>query len=130
MGAERVVAELKRLNVEYGVNAFDLEDDEFFVDLERVKKVSEFIIANKLKIEIFVSCRLNYLSRMSDDFLKLIRQADFVTLAFGVETGSERLLKLTDKEIAIAQIFEVIDRLKKFEIESKYYFMVGFPTDG
>lgn len=37
MGAERVVAELKRLSVEYSVNAFNLEDDEFFVDLERVK---------------------------------------------------------------------------------------------
>lgn len=130
MSAERVFKEISRFYNQYGIDTFDFEDDEFFVDLERVRKLSELIIENDLKIEIFTSCRLNYLDQMDDEYLRLIKRAGFVTLSFGVETGSPRLILLIDKDITINQIFSAIKRLAKIGIDSKYYFMVGFPTEG
>lgn len=129
--AEKVVAEMKELVAKYGITAFNIEDDEFFVDVERAKKICELIIADNLNVEIFTSCRVNYLAdRMDGDYLKLLYRAGFRTLAFGVESGSERILKLINKDITIGQVFAAIDKLKIAGINSKYYFMAGFPTEG
>lgn len=128
--AERVVAEMTELVKKYKITSFNIEDDEFFVDVERAKKISELIIANDLKIEIFTSCRVNYVAnQMNEKYLQLLYRAGFKTLAFGVESGSARVLDLMHKDITIDQVFKTIDLLKVAGINSKYYFMAGFPTE-
>jgi anaerobic magnesium-protoporphyrin IX monomethyl ester cyclase len=127
--AERVFREMKELIERRGISAFEIEDDEFFVDLERAKRICETIIENKLEIEIFTSCRVNYIMNMNEDYLDLLYRAGFRTLAFGVESGSKRILDLMHKDITIEQVLETIKKLKKAGINSKYYFMAGFPTE-
>ena len=128
--AEKVVEEIKNLVEDYKIKAFDVEDDEFFVNIERARKICQLIIKGSLGIEIFSSCRVNYVANnMDDGYLKLLYRAGFRTLAFGVESGSERILELMYKDITIDQVFETIKRLKKAGINSKYYFMAGFPTE-
>jgi len=128
--AERVVEEMKKLINDYQINSFEIEDDEFFVDLERARKICELIIKENLNVEIFTSCRVNYVANnMDDEYLNLLYRAGFKTLAFGVESGSERILDLIHKDITIEQVFTTIEKLKKVGINSKYYFMAGFPTE-
>ncbi len=128
--AEKVAAEMKELVGKYNITSFNIEDDEFFVDINRAKKICQLIIEAGLKIEIFTSCRVNYVANsMGEEYLKLLKQAGFRTLAFGVESGSEKILKLINKDIIIEQIFITINKLKQVGIDSKYYFMAGFPTE-
>jgi radical SAM superfamily enzyme YgiQ (UPF0313 family) len=128
--AEKAVEEMKKLIKDYQINAFEIEDDEFFVDIERARKICELIIKENLDIDIFSSCRVNYVANnMDDEYLKLLYRAGFQTLAFGIESGSERILNLMHKDITIEQLFETIKKLKKAGINSKYYFMSGFPTE-
>ncbi len=128
--AERVVREIKKLIQNYRINAFEIEDDEFFVDVERAGKICELIIKENLNIDIFASCRVNYVAdNINDKYLKLLYRAGFRTLAFGVESGSEKILDLIHKDITVNQVFETIRKLKKASISSKYYFMAGFPTE-
>ncbi|MBU3925553.1 B12-binding domain-containing radical SAM protein [Patescibacteria group bacterium] len=127
--AGKVIKEIKDLIDGYGINAFEIEDDEFFVDIERAKKIAELIIEENLNIEIFTSCRVNYVINMDSNYLKLFYEAGFRTLGFGVESGSGRILDLMHKDITIEQVFETIKRLKIAGINSKYYFMAGFPTE-
>jgi len=127
--AEKVVEEMSKLVKDYRVNSFEIEDDEFFVDRERVKKICELIIDKGLDIEIFTTCRVNYVVNMDDNYLNLLYRAGFKALAFGVESGSERILELIHKDITINQVFDTIIKFKKAGINSKYYFMAGFPTE-
>ena len=67
--AEKLVGRMKKMISDYGINAFEIEDDEFFVDMNRAKKVCELILKDKLNIEIFTTCRINYVDqRMDDEF--------------------------------------------------------------
>lgn len=128
--AESVVEDMKKLIKDYRITAFNIEDDEFFVDTQRARRICELIIEEDLNIEIFTSCRANYIvNNMDDKYLRLLYRAGFRILAFGVESGSERILDLIHKDITIDQVFETIKRLKKAGINSKYYFMAGFPTE-
>ena len=121
---------MKKIIKDYQITAFNIEDDEFFVDTERARKICELIIKEKMNIEIFTSCRVNYIANnMDDKYLKLLHRARFRTLAFGVESGSERILELMHKDITIEQVFETIRKLRNAGINSKYYFMAGFPTE-
>jgi radical SAM superfamily enzyme YgiQ (UPF0313 family) len=127
--AERVVEDVQKLIKDYQITSLEIEDDEFFVNLERARKICQLIIQKKIAIDVFTSCRVNYLMNMDDQYLKLLSQAGFKTLAFGIESGSPRILELIHKDITLDQVFKTIKRLKRVGINSKYYFMAGFPTE-
>lgn len=128
--AEKVVEEIKILIKDYHISSFNIEDDEFFVDIRRAKDICELILRENIKIEFFTNCRVNYVvNNMDYDYLKLLYRAGFRTLAFGVESGSKRILDLMHKDITIEQVLETIKKLKSVGINSKYYFMAGFPTE-
>lgn len=128
--AERLVERMKKMAEERGIGAFEIEDDEFFVDMNRARKVCELLIKENLGIEIFTTCRVNYVDqRMDDELLKMCYDAGFKSLAFGVESGSPRIQKLMSKDITNEQVFETIRRLKKAGIGSKYYFIAGAPSE-
>lgn len=126
---ERVFEEMKYLVDQYNINSLEIEDDEFFVDIERVRKICELIIKENLNIEIFSACRINYLKNMDDEYLKLLYRSGFKTLSFGVESGSEKIIELIHKDIKLEEVFKTIKRLNNAGINSKYYFMAGFPTE-
>lgn len=128
--AERVVEKIQKMVTDYGITALEIEDDEFFANPERARKIAQMIVNQDIKIEIFTTCRINYVTNfMDDDYLSLLKRAGFRTLAFGVESGSLRIQKLINKDITNEQVLEAIKKLKKAGIDSKYYFMVGFPTE-
>lgn len=129
--AEKVVADIKELVEKYKINALEIEDDEFFVDPERARRIAELIIENNIQIEIFSSSRVNYVagSVMNDEYFNLLYRAGFRTLAFGVESGSLKILKLINKDITVEQVFTTIEKLNQAKINSKYYFMAGFPDE-
>jgi len=114
---------------EYNITSIIFQDDEFFTSIERVKKICELLLAENINIEFISSCRIDYICRMEDSLLELIRKCGFMTLALGVETGSPRMLKKIKKDITIEQVLEAVSKLKKFDIEGKYCFMTGFPGE-
>jgi len=127
--AEVVVGELKKLVNDYQITSFNIQDDEFFTDLERVRKICQLILAENIKLEFMGCCRINDVCRMDEDFLKLISQSGFRTLGIGIESGSPRILQMIKKDIEISQILEAVKKIKKFNIEGKFLFMVGFPKE-
>lgn len=127
--AERVVEEIKRLIKEYQITSLNIQDDEFFVSLDRVKKICQLLEKEKIKIDFFSSCRIDYITRMDDDFLGLIANNGFKTLAVGVESGSPKILEMIHKDITREQVLIAAAKLKKFNIGGKYYFMAGFPQE-
>lgn len=127
--ADKVIDEMEYWINSYKINAFEIEDDEFFVDLNRVREICAKIIERGFKIEIFSSCRVNYLENMNDAYLALLYRAGFRTLSFGVESGSEEIQKMIHKDITNDQVLSAVRRLGQAGINSKYYFMCGFPGE-
>jgi hypothetical protein len=82
-----------------------------------------------LGVDFEVSCRIDFLARESDDFLARLRKAGFRELLIGVESGSDRILKLIQKGFTRQQIIEANRKLAKAEIGSKMSWMAGFPSE-
>ena len=124
-----VVDNLQHLNKQ-GIRRIILCDEYFFQDLERAKAICRKILDNKLKIEFyFANCRADQVAKMTDDDLNLFAKAGFKDVFIGVESGSERILKLMQKKTDVNNAYEAGKRLTKAEISVQYSFMLGVPYE-
>ena len=128
--AEKTVGEIKKVRSKYGIRGIQFTDDLFFGDIERVRKILTEIVNKKLDIIVTkLDIHGNELSKLDDDFLRLLERAGCKALVVGIESGSQRILDLINKGIKISQVIDLNRRLKGFRIIPKYSFMMGFPTE-
>ncbi len=129
MSPEKVLEMVKRVKEKYGVDGIIFWDDNFFVNFDRVKKICQLFIENNLDIKWEADCRIDYLARMDDDFLKLLKSAGLSALFLGAESGSQRVLDKIRKDITVEQIIESARIIKKYDFKGWYSFMLGFPGE-
>jgi anaerobic magnesium-protoporphyrin IX monomethyl ester cyclase len=129
ISARKVYDEIQRLSQKYGVKSIFFYDDYFFGDRQRVLEFVELLEQKPLGVQFEVSCRIDFLVRENDAFLSRLRNAGFTELLIGVESGSERILKLIRKGFAREHILEANRKLAKAGISSKLSWMAGFPTE-
>jgi anaerobic magnesium-protoporphyrin IX monomethyl ester cyclase len=127
--AARVYAEIEHLRDEYGIKSVFFYDDYFFGNRKRVVEFVEMIEEKPLGVDFEVSCRIDFLARESEEFLARLRKAGFTELLIGVESGSDRILRLIQKSFTRQQIIEANRKLAKAEIGSKLSWMAGFPSE-
>lgn len=104
------VNEVKFLHKQYGFPGLNFQDDSFTSNAKHVTQVCEEMLRRDIKIRWYCSLRIN---NVSMDLLKLMKEAGCVSLGYGIETGSDRLLKIIKKGITTDQIREAIKITKK-----------------
>ncbi len=125
---ERIVAEITRLNKQYGVLDFDILDDCFNFDKQRVLDFSEQIQKTGLRTKFVFpnAVRTDILTREVVDAL-----ADMGTYmsAFALESGSPRIQKMVGKHLNIGKYLEGVEMAAKRGIFCSGFSMLGFPGE-
>jgi hypothetical protein len=73
--------------------------------------------------------RVDTFLQYDDDLLRLIKKSGCSVITFGVESGSDRMLKLINKDIVMEQVYRANQRALSFGFKINYHFMVGFPEE-
>ncbi len=126
---ENVIREIILLYNEYGVREINFLDDNFTFRKQYVKDFCKRIIELKLNIVFALpnGCRLNTLDR---EVVELMERAGFYSIAVGVESGSDKILKLMRKNLTTKVIEEKITLIKKYtNIKLTGLFMIGYPGE-
>jgi radical SAM superfamily enzyme YgiQ (UPF0313 family) len=127
---EKTIEMLATLREEHGVRGFTLADDYFFRDLDRVRGILERVLDRGLDVVFSkLDAHAADLPRLDGAFLDLLERAGCRTLVVGVESGSERTLKLIRKRFSIGELLAFNRRVRDTKIVPKYCFMLGFPTE-
>ena len=130
MSAEESIRRVTNLVREYNLNTIYFQDDNFCVDIERLKKILRGIIKNKLNINWgTLGLRVDTAARMDSETLKLMYDSGCRNVDIGAESGSNRILQMIDKEIKIDDLLKVNRRLAKYPFIVKYTFIIGFPSE-
>ena len=124
--ASWVIDEIKRLRKDYRINAISFEDDCFTYDKEHVEQICEGLIKNRINLYWTARTRADLLDTY---LLKRMKEAGCFALSIGVESGSDRILKLLNKNQDREKILEVIKLMKKQKIMPLLYFIIGNPTE-
>lgn len=125
----RVVDLIQELRDGYGVNAIMIQDDLFFGRKSWVEEVCREILRRGLDMSFRADCRIDYINAFPDDFLALVRRAGLKSLYLGVESGSDRILKMIHKNITAEDVRRAVARLRDHDIVPQLSFMAGFPSE-
>jgi radical SAM superfamily enzyme YgiQ (UPF0313 family) len=101
-------------------------DDTFTIDRQRVFDICDLIIAQKLDIKWDIRARVNTVDR---EMLERLKQAGCVRIHYGVESGTEKILKVLRKGITLEQVEKAFALTREVGIETLAYFMIGNPTE-
>ena len=121
--------DIKRLKDEYGIDAIEFHDNNFFVSENRVKEFSKLMINEN--ISWWGEGRIDTIDRYQDETLRLMKDSGCKMIFFGAESGNAGLLKTMDKggKQSPEQIKSFAARLKKVGIIPEYSFVLGFPAN-
>lgn len=127
--AQHIYDDISYLKNEFGGNAIEFHDNNFFVSERRTVEFSE-MIKNENMIW-WGEGRIDTLDKYSDKSLELIREAGCRMIFFGAETGNDTILKKMDKGGTQTgeQIKKFAARLMKFDIIPEYSFVLGTPAE-
>ena len=110
MSAEKVFSEIKFLYKEYNVEEFHFLDDSFNIDIKRAKRIFDLIYDSGMNIRITFpnGIRADF---MDDDLIHKMRKAGVYRVALGIESASERILKMINKKLDIDKMKVLIKKL-------------------
>ena len=136
---ERTVAVLTDVVARFRPDNITFIDDDFFIDIPKVKKILAYILERKAadpggvwgKLTFnFRGVRVDELDRADDDFFDLLVRADTRHMHIGAESGSQRMLELMKKKITVEQTIRVNRRLVRYPaLIPSYNFFSGLPTE-
>lgn len=128
--SQRVLSDLKYLYNKFNIGSFYVIDDNFFIDLKRSAAIAQGIIDEKLDIIWEVQgININSAVKMDDDYLELLVRAGMKKVHFGVESASEKILKLVNKNLKVEDVIKINRVWSKHNVVIQYNFMCGFPEE-
>jgi radical SAM superfamily enzyme YgiQ (UPF0313 family) len=123
--AKNVVDEMEEC-VNMGIYEFLIYDDTFTIHRQRVIDICDEIIKRKLYIGWDIRARVD---SVNEEMLRKLKKAGCERIHYGVEAGTEKILKVLNKGITLEQAMRAFEMTKKAGISTLAYFMIGSPTE-
>ena len=123
---DNVISEIHWIKERYRIRDFYFWDDSFTLNRNRVIDICNALINGSLNINWGCTTRVDLLD---EELLSLMREAGCNYISVGIESGSERILKIIEKNITIQQIKEAAGMIKNSKISFEAFFMIGFPDE-
>ena len=121
-----VVDELELLNKKHQRSFFIFSDDTFTADKNRVIDICKEIIDRKLEIIWDCRSRVNFIDEERLDWMK---KAGCVSISYGIESGSEKILKKIKKYTTKEQIIKAAKLTRDFGFFMNFFIIVGSPGE-
>ncbi len=125
---DNIARELRLLKEEYGIREIVVVDDTFNLSEKRTREFARRLIEDRLglKLHFPVGFRGDILTT---ETAALLKDAGMYRCMIAVETGSERIQKLIDKNLDMAKVSRIVNEIVKMGVLTHGVFMLGFPTE-
>jgi len=122
--AQGFVDELEWLHKEKGVRNFYFVDEQFTFDNSRAGEICHKIIRRELEIKWLANSRVD---KVTTDLLRLMKRAGCISVAFGIESGSDAILRRIRKGVHPQAALNAVRKAKAANIRVKTSWIVGLP---
>ena len=123
--AENILAELWSLK-KLGVNNVMMYADLFTVNREQVISICQAMIEEKIDMQWMCNSRVDY---VDEEMLSLMGQAGCHMISWGIESGSEEILKRARKGANPAKAEQSLRWARQAGIKNFGYFIIGLPGE-
>lgn len=126
---DNMMDEAEKALERFDANMLYFSDDLVIANPERVRQLIKRIKKLKRPISYSISTRFDILERLSDSLLKQLSETGCRIIGLGIESGSDRILRIIGKNITAKKIRHELLRLKKYHLLPTVSIMVGQYTE-
>lgn len=123
---KKFVDEIEFLITKYDFRAFDFWDDTMTIVHSHIEEICHEILNRNLSIKWYARARVD---TVDFNLLSLMKKAGCRAISFGVESGSEKILKIIDKKITLDQARNVAKFCKELGLITKFFFIHSLPQE-
>jgi len=121
-----VVDEIEACVKRFGFKSFYFDDDTFNVGKERILSLCHEIKERNLGLPWAVMARADQMDR---ELLVTLKDAGLTALKYGVESGSQDILKIACKDLNLPKVMETVLITRELGIHYHLTFMLGLPGE-
>ena len=127
LDASIAVDQLQWLHKTYGVTALNIYDDSFLASKRHAIAFCEELLRRNCRFTWWCGARP---ARLDAEILHLMRRAGCTCVSFGVETGSDEVLKAIRKNFTTEQVREAMEVVRDIGFEQvKIFLITGLPGE-
>ena len=124
--ADRIISEMLKINEAFGVSNFIFSHDLFTASKKKVLEFTNALRNCNTKFKWTCSSRVDTLD---EETIAEMASNGMHAVYLGVESGSERMQKLIDKNLKVKDIINTVSLLLQHDIKVTASFMYGFPEE-
>ncbi len=121
---ENVVREILELKNKYGLTAFRFSDDLFTFSPERIIEMAKVLKPLGIVYRVFARS-----SSITGEAAKALYDSGCRHIAIGIESMSDRMLKLLDKKSTKEINIKALQNAKEAGLKTRVYILIGFPGE-
>lgn len=122
----RIISEMQKLNKEFGFTKFTFEHDLFTANKNRV---IDFTNALKQSGNDFKWACSSRIDTLDEEAIQAMASYGLTGVYLGIESGSERMQELMNKNLKIDNIINTISTFMKHNVKITASFMYGLPEE-
>lgn len=123
---QAVAEEMRLIKEQYRPDQLRIVDDVMGIDQEWVRAWHAAVLA--LDAVVPFEC-LSRVDLMDEEMVRLLQDAGCIRIAFGAESGSQKILDAMNKGTTVEQILRTARLCRRHDIETYFYIMVGYPGE-
>jgi radical SAM superfamily enzyme YgiQ (UPF0313 family) len=123
---ESIIEEIKMLVTLHKIKSLRFIDDTFTATSKRVIRFCKLLLENEIRLQW--TC-LSRPDTLDEEMISWMKKAGCVRVYIGIESGSQKILDIINKQIDLVQGLDNIRLLQKYGIETSAFFMVGYPEE-
>jgi radical SAM superfamily enzyme YgiQ (UPF0313 family) len=108
--ADSVIDEILELKRKFKINHIDMVDDLFMASKRFIQEFCTKLLERKIKISWSCAGRVNL---VDEELLRLMKEAGCLTVAYGIESGSQKILNNMNKSATVEQAERAIALVRK-----------------
>lgn len=124
--ASFIIEMVRHLRKTYRIDFVSFQDDEFMADKRRVLEICERIPRETPGLKWSCTGRANL---VSSDITKTMRLAGCVSISYGFESGSPRMLRAMRKRVTISDMEEAVRINRELGMMVPVSFILGMPGE-
>ncbi|MBN1402398.1 MAG: B12-binding domain-containing radical SAM protein [Anaerolineae bacterium] len=121
-----VAQEMREIKTGYAPDRLRIVDDVLGIDKDWVRRWRNAVVERDAVIPFECLSRVDLVDR---ELLEMFKQAGCMRIAFGAESGSQRVLDAMNKGTQVAQIRQAARWCHDLGIELYFFIMVGYPGE-
>jgi len=124
--AENVADEIEMLYRTHHIREIAFVDDTFTIGKQRIYQTFELL--ERRGIHVYWTC-MSRVNTVDLELLQFMRRHGCWHISFGIESGSEEILRQIKKHVSLEQVKRAVAMCRACDIKTKGFFMLGHPGE-